>query len=271
MSPFSLWDLSQPEKLTRSILHDSDPYASDADGAASLAPAIPRIGCLAIDPEGRWIAVGRASGKMVMPHGIVLKKGLGGCPVRRLDREGGRVSWTVFPHTSDLRALAVSPDGLQIAAGSMNGGTVKILDVASGRELRAWKAHDGLCDARFSPDGRWLATSGFNDKLAILWEVSSGREVHRFRRHTGPVLAVAFSPDSQRLATGGSDGIVEIWDVITGQSVLSLIAHEGWIGALTFAPDGHRLASLGRMDRTLKIWDATPLEPTVSKAIAPTR
>jgi WD40 repeat protein len=72
---------------------------------------------------------------------------------------------------------------------------------------------------------------------------------------------VAFSPDSQRLATGGSDGKVEIWDVITGQNVLSLAAHQGWIGALAFTSDGHRFASLGRMDHSLKIWDARPLDP----------
>ena len=114
------------------------------------------------------------------------------------------------PHAEDLSVLAVSPDGLRLVSGSMNEGKVKLLDAASGRELRPWKAHDGLCDARFSPDGRWLATGGFNDNLAILWEVSSGREVLRFRRQRGPqALAVTFSPDSSSTwppaaRTGGS-------------------------------------------------------------------
>jgi WD40 repeat protein len=91
--------------------------------------------------------------------------------------------------------------------------------------------------------------------------LSTTREVQALRRHSGPVLALAFSPDSQRLASAGSDGRIELWDIRTLQDVLSLKAHQGWISALAFSPDGQMLASFGRNDRTIKVWDARPLDP----------
>jgi WD40 repeat protein len=256
-----LWDLSNPEAPGLTRLTDATNYGRAGAAPPPPTTGLPPIQGLALDPDGRRILIARRSGAMRGPHGLVFEKGLGGGPVRQLDRESGQPTWTSFPHGDDVTALASSPDGRRVASGSISEGIVKVLDAATGREVTTLKAHNGLCDVRFSPDGRWLATGGFNDKLAKLWEVASGREVHTLRRHTGPVLALAFSPDSQRLATGGSDGRVEVWDVITGQNVLSLPAHSGWVGALAFSPDGHRLASFGRADHALKVWDARPIEP----------
>ena len=192
-------------------------------------------------------------------HGLVSDPGLGAAPLRLIDRDSGRALWTASVQADQVGALAISPDGHRIAWSSINDRVVKILDAAAGREIVALKGHDGLCAHRFSPDGRWVATSGFNDGLVKLWDATSGRELHTLRRHSGPVLALAFSPDSQRLASTGADGRLELWDVRTTQSVLSLKAHQGWACALAFSPDGHLLASFGRMDHTIKVWDARPM------------
>src|SRR5262249_11839961 len=95
-------------------------------------------------------------------------------------------------------------------------GTVRLWEVASGREVRlegdmeAVTALDSL--ARFvdgvalhwtgvvlSPDGRLLA-SGSKDETMRLWEVASGRELHRWEDDTRGVGGPAFSPDGRLLA-----------------------------------------------------------------------
>lgn len=258
---WKIWDLSRPKAPTATSHQDRQPYVTDPAISADLVGGLPAIASLDITKDGRRVALGRRTGAMMGPHGMVFSKGLGGGPVRLLERESDGVVWTAFPQADDASEVALSPDGRMVASGSINEGSVTLLDATNGRELaRLEKAHDGLCAVRFSPDGRWLATSGFNDKLARIWDVSTRREVHALRRHTGPVLALAFTPDSQRLATAGSDGKIAIWDVITGQNLLTLEAHRGWVDALAFSRDGQRLASFGRNDHSIKIWDGRPLE-----------
>jgi eukaryotic-like serine/threonine-protein kinase len=252
-----IWNLSHTEAPRSVVVQDDARYTGEGAQAESSESLTEAITAAAISPDGASFAIGRSSGNSRGPHGLGRGSSAGG-PVRKFEGVSGRVAWTAFPHRDDVSVLAYSPDGRWLASGSINEGVVKILDAATGREVRELKAHNGLCDARFSPDGRVLATSGFNDNLAKLWDVASWREVHVLGRHTGPVLCVAFSPDGERLATGGSDGLIEIWDVATGQGVLSLKAHNGWIGAIAFDPDGTRLASMGRQDLALKIWKAAP-------------
>lgn len=69
--------------------------------------------------------------------------------------------------------------------------------------------------------------------------------------------SVVFGPDGTRIATGGS-GTVKIWDAITGQETLTL--KRAWGESIAFSPDGTRIASPNHDGRTVKIWDARPVD-----------
>ena len=67
-----------------------------------------------------------------------------------------------------ITALAVSVDGSLAAVGLMDG-SIRLFDVATGREISSLEGHAGVITAlEFSPDGSILASGG-RDGVVILW------------------------------------------------------------------------------------------------------
>jgi hypothetical protein len=73
-------------------------------------------------------------------------------------------------HRAGIDSVAFSPDGQTLASGSRDN-TIKLWEVASGRERATLSGHgDEVSSVAFSPDGQTLA-SGSWDKTIKLWEV----------------------------------------------------------------------------------------------------
>ena len=73
-------------------------------------------------------------------------------------------------HTSLVNSVAFSPDGKTLASGSRDA-TIRLWDVASGREFKTLKGHLSDVDSiAFSPDGKTLASAS-DDKTIKLWDV----------------------------------------------------------------------------------------------------
>ena len=153
-------------------------------------------------------------------------------------------------------AAVLSPDGKALASGGKEDHTIRLWDVAGGREIRRLGKHDDsvYCLA-FSPDGKTVASGG-RDRVVRLWDAATGKRLHELRGPAGPVLSVAFRPDGTMLASGGmGDGTVRLWDVAAGNEVRSL-ATRGSLEAcfVAFSPDGRLLASAGYNGRA-RVWD----------------
>jgi transcription initiation factor TFIID subunit 5 len=79
-------------------------------------------------------------------------------------------------YTDSIYAMAVSPDGATLASGGTDG-TVKLLDLSSGRERLALKGHVGpVFSLAFSQDGKLLVSGGV-DGTVRLWRAASEEEL----------------------------------------------------------------------------------------------
>ena len=156
-------------------------------------------------------------------------------------------------HTAIVESVAFSPDGKLLASASCDH-TVKLWNVADGREVRTLSGHTACVESvAFSPDGKLLASAS-HDETVKLWNVAEGREVRTLSGHTNGVESVAFSPDGKLLASGSYDKTIKLWNVADGREVCTLSGHTEGVESVAFSPNGKLLAS-GSFDKTIKLWN----------------
>jgi WD40 repeat protein/tetratricopeptide (TPR) repeat protein/serine/threonine protein kinase len=158
-------------------------------------------------------------------------------------------------HLKEVQEVAYFPDGRRAISASHDG-TLRLWDVATGRELRRFEGHRSVVHAvAISPDSRQVLSGSWDGTLR-LWDVSTGQEARRFKGNPGVVLSVAFSPDGRlALSTAGDgDRSMRLWDVATGQELRRFEGHTKEIHGVAFSPDGRRALS-GAFDKTMRLWE----------------
>jgi WD40 repeat protein len=106
--------------------------------------------------------------------GVWLAAGVG-CLQGRAALKDAKAETTLVGHGDSVRCLAFTKDGKTLASGSTDR-TVKLWDVAAGKERATLKGHKAdVLSVAFSPDGKLLASGGM-DNTAKLWDAMTGRE-----------------------------------------------------------------------------------------------
>jgi WD40 repeat protein len=174
----------------------------------------------------------------------------------------GRELRTLSGHSGQVHSVAFSSDGRLALTGAtaspgyaseLAGGTAKIWQVATGRELRTLTGRlTRIRSVALSPDGQVaLTATGWN---AMLWEATTGRKLLTLAGHSGEVTSVAFSPDGRLALTGSEDNTAKLWEVATGRQMRALGDHDQGVTSVAFSPDGLWVLT-GSWDGTVRLWE----------------
>jgi len=181
----------------------------------------------------------------------------------------GAVAMVMQPQVFSGATLA--PDRKMLAT-SGNDGTVRIWDVASGKEQHTWKPNPQIYIGGmvFSPDGKSLAVKS-NDQSLRLYNVADGKEIRKLgaqpdaRRRVffggNPGSSMAFTPDGKIILSGAMEfennqvtAVIKRYEVETGKEAGTIKGPQGGFQSLALSPDGNTVA-WGGNDGVLRLWD----------------
>ncbi len=246
------------------------------------------VTCLAFSPDGQYLTAAAA--------GETPEE----CEMQTWRVRTAEPAMSLRGHTSEASCFVYHPNGRMIISGACDE-TVRLWDVASGRELRKLTQPAEVWDLAVSDDGQQLAAVGLQ-RFVWVWDVASGELRRQLKGHEETVDAVAFSPDGRYLTTGDHNGLAICWDLSdgrqvwsiptqhtrlysatyttdgrrvlfgtsdviqvrdaeTGKLIMSWPAHDGSIYSLRWSAGGRHLLSVGGIDRCAKLWPTGPIGP----------
>jgi HEAT repeat protein len=215
---------------------------------------------LAFSPDSRHVAVHRY-------YDIVL-----------IEATTGKEVWTVkLPERGNAYeakpGLAFTPDGKQLLSARNDEALVRVLAVATGKEVRSFPfdTNDGglmgvaIISFGGSADGKRVVvhcSKGGHLGGPVVLELETGKELFRYRVSSEEdwIHFSAPSPDGSHLAYPRRNA-VHLLDLATGKEVRKFEGVERHAGLVAFSPNGKYIAAgvqaAGRDDNWVECWEVT--------------
>jgi WD40 repeat protein len=205
----------------------SRPEANDvSSGALAFSPdsallAAGHLGAVSIHEvmTGRRLSIARGHvsiGKVAAftaDSRLVVTSGPGPGPViQAFDAMSGTLVRSFTGGDQSPFALAVRPDGLEIASASYKDPAISIWDTESEQVVRTLTGHTWPIRAlEYSRDGRFLASAAPGGGV-IIWDARTGARLSSLPNPSEYIDCVSFSPDSRYLAAP-FERTVRVWDI----------------------------------------------------------
>jgi DNA-binding SARP family transcriptional activator/WD40 repeat protein len=186
------------------------------------------------DPTGSLVAVTRDDGTLTLFDGA---------------GEGVQIAGTGI-----ATSPSISADGSSVAAGWPRERVVRIVDVATGRDVRTLRFEQTLAPANgtaLDPHGKWVAVATEHRGVIVIDVATRDVVVPRLESFGGGG-GPSWSPNGRYIVTNGIAG-PELWDAHTGKHLLSLPGHP-YTDVAAWSPDSTRFVTAGVDASGAKVW-----------------
>ncbi len=194
--------------------------------------------------------------------------------VRVFDAASGQVLQAIGPNENVGLAVALSPDGAQLAAS--DGVDIQIWDAHTGEALQtltgycedetiatqkdcekadeSWMGHEKTVTVlAFSPDGKLLA-SGSADTSIVFWELENAKVKWKSGGHWAAVTAMVFNSKGNAMLSGGADSKVRSWRLPGGKGTAYYEGHLSTVNGVAFGATADTILTAGN-DGTVREWE----------------
>ncbi|MCA9245828.1 MAG: PD40 domain-containing protein [Planctomycetales bacterium] len=225
-----------------------------------LPDAVNPIYALALSPEGRFVACGRAN-QLYIYH--VASGQLVGQPVDPELQKGELYQGSGAAHLDMIQSIAFHPSGDLLATGGFR--NVKLWRRGRNTKLSDAAIEDVARSFALSNDGQKAAFGLANGKI-VIWEVASSTPVRTLEGHGAEVTGVAFSADNAQLVSASKDKTLRAWKVDDGTALGSLETPAPVTAIALVGAEMAQLVAAGE-DHVIRLWDVATI--TSPPAAAP--
>ncbi|XP_059444284.1 protein ROOT INITIATION DEFECTIVE 3-like isoform X1 [Corylus avellana] len=153
--------------------------------------------------------------------------------------------------------LSCTKDGIYLAGGALSGNAY-LWEIASGRLLKTWQAHDKSLNCLLFSNDDSLLISGSNDGMICVWSVISLLDMadsgslpsllHYSSEHRSSVTGLLNTSGSSSsvLVSSSLDGTCKVWDFVSGRLIQTQV-YPVAITAIVLDP-GEQLLFCGSVD-----------------------
>jgi WD40 repeat protein/serine/threonine protein kinase len=276
--------LETPERNLEQLRQEAVACLGDFVGVAptSLPEFESDVGCLALHPQGRQLAVGLRDGTVVVhdlktgtqfvgrcahrahvediafaPNGRTLVSGSrdGTVTVWQAGEAGAWHSRRAITTAADLVSVAVTPDSAQLATCCWDGTAVTVWDLDTGKVVATLRSEkEQLGGIALSPNGQLLAARSYlaGKHGVLVWDFPARRRQRLLASPVGEVATLAFSPDSKHLVLCGNDGMAVLDSADWREH---LVVRGDPAGGVAFDPDSQVLACCSLQTGAVRLWN----------------
>jgi len=181
-------------------------------------------------------------------------------PVRLLDADSGKEALALGDFRQPVQSVAVSHDGLLLAAGGQEG-TIRVWNSLTGKQIEEFALAQRINRVAFTPEReriREQLAAATADRIHY-WSVLTWKKQSVWPQHaltpTVDIKTVVFSPDGRLGVSAGWNGDREA--VLYNRQLFGFSnrhGHRDTITSFAFTPDSLTMAS-GSNDGTVRLWD----------------